>query len=235
MRFCILFTVFLPLTGCKQSPDGQKAFQQAPDGRKAFLESELALDKVQALRIRLDGIGGREVTDGEFACDKDVSHWTTVDKPESQKVEYVQTSDRLFVRFLEPQLGAWRMRKQDSTQGVCNRLKYPAEQTSGDDRRMTIDQQRSLPPLSAYANETGARITSRGTETVAGVACDVWDVQDLMRSPSYMRQHTVWIGTEDHLPRKYVEGDPDNPDAIVTYFDYNQPIEIAIPSVDYAH
>jgi hypothetical protein len=83
------------------------ACQRPPDGRKVFLRSEVALDKVRSFRMHLDGIGGREATDTEFACDKDVSHWITLDKPESQKVKYVQTSDTLFLRFVEPQPGAW--------------------------------------------------------------------------------------------------------------------------------
>jgi hypothetical protein len=224
IRLFILLPIGLWLTGC----------HRAPDGRKVFLQSEGALDKVRGFRMHLDGIGGREATDAEFACDKDVSHWITLDKPESQKVEYVQTSETLFVRFVEPQLGAWRARKQDFPQGVCNRVKFPAEQTSGDDRRLTVDQQRSMPPFFAYANESGAQITNRGTEPVADVLCEVWEVKDSMRQPSYMREHTIWIGVEDRLPRKYVEGNRENPDATVTYSDYNQQIAIEVPSIDSA-
>jgi hypothetical protein len=225
VQLLILLTTGLWLTGC----------HRALDGRKIFLQSEVALDKVRSLRVHLDGIGGREATDAEFACDKDVSHWITLDKPESQKVEYVQTSDTRFIRFLEPQLSDWRASKQDREPGVCTRLKFPAQQTSGDDRAMTVDQQRSLPPFFAYANEPGAQITSRGTEPVANVMCEIWDVKDFMRRPSYLQQHTVWIGVEDRLPRKYVEGDRENPDAVVTYFDYNQQIAIKIPSGDSTH
>jgi hypothetical protein len=220
IRLPILLTAACLLSGCHRSPDG----------RKIFLQSEVALDKVRNFRMRLEGIGGRQVTDAEFVCDQDLAHWTTVNKPEDQKIEAVQTADTQFIRHLSPDPTPWHSQKQhdQAAPQPCIRLKHPAAETSLEDRSITVDQVSSLPPFFKYANDPGATITSLGTEVVNGIMCEVW----YLKGGWHMPDHTVWIGVEDRLPRKYIEGNSASPDSVITYFDYNQPISIEVPSAE---
>ena len=222
IRLPILLTLACWLSGC----------QGSPDGRKIFLQSEIALDKVRNFRMQLLGNSGRQVTDAEFACDQDLAHWTTLNRQEDQKIEMVQTGNTEFIRYLSPEPTPWRSRKQHDQAGPqpCVRLKHPAAGTSLEDRSITVDQVSSLPPFFKYANDPGATITSLGTEAVNGILCEVW----YLKGGWHIQEHTVWIGVEDRLPRKYTEGNTSYPDVVITYFDYNQPITIEIPSVDSA-
>jgi hypothetical protein len=89
--------------------------------------------------------------------------------------------------------------------------------------------------FSINANEptgaSGATITPMGNEVIDGDYCDVWKIHD---NDSAFPLHTIWIAVEDGLPRKYLEGEPDNPQGLIVYSDYNTDIPIEVPPDPFA-
>jgi len=60
------------------------------------------------------------------------------------------------------------------------------------------------------------------------VQCSVWTVRS--RIATLDSPNTVWIGVDDHLPHKYIEGEIDHPITVVTYADFGRNFAIALPA-----
>ena|ERR1700691_3109362 len=93
-------------------------------------------------------------------------------------------------------------------------------------RSFSADQERIVPPFSLYATEDEATITPVGNEVEEGVSSEIWKVED--ETPT-MPLHTIWIGTIDRLPTKYVEGDLSKPCGRVTFSGYGDKFDIQLP------
>lgn len=200
--------------------------QHAVDGRRVFLQSEVALDKVQFFRAHIESYGlGTVATDAQYDCDRPVFHYIETDQRLNRKLEYIQTQPILFSREL-PASSNWNALRQPNDLGVCERLRNGGQLGQVPSRLFSADQGRILPPFFYYANETGAVITPMGEEAIDGVYCEIWKVSD---RDSAFPLHTIWIGAEDRLPRKYVEGQLDSPRGMVTYSDYGAHFDIDVP------
>lgn len=217
-----LTVTLLTLAGC----------HRAPDGRQVLLQSEAALDAVRSLRLHVETFGVlARVTDAEFSCDQDLIRYVYVQQQvnaPSLKVEIVETGEHKFSRSLEPTATDWQMTgRQHLPPEVCDRLRSPNAQTYLTNRLFSADEAHSLPPFFAFANEQRATITHDADESVDGIPCEVWTITEGNRVAN--PPQTVWIGHEDRLPRKYLQGERDRPLAIVIYSDYGQAIQIQIP------
>jgi hypothetical protein len=204
------------------------------DGRKAFLKSEVAVNKVQSFRAKIDIYGYFAVhTDAEYDCSRSVAHYIDNNPRLNRKIEYIQTPSITFSRAAGTE--RWNAVRQPAGLSVCERLRNGASIPHGSPRLFTGDQGRIVPPFFYYANEptgaSGATITPMGNEVVDGDYCDVWKIHD---NDSAFPLHTIWIAVEDGLPRKYLEGEPDNPQGLVTYSDYNTKIPIEVPPDPFA-
>src|SRR5580704_2178073 len=202
---------------------------QGNNGRKAFLKSEVAVNKVQSFRAKIDIYGPFAVhTDAEYDCSRSVAHYIDNNPKLNRKIEYIQTPTLTFSRAAGTE--RWNAVRQPAGLSVCERLRNGASIPHGSPRLFTGDQGRIVPPFFYYANEppgsSGATITSLGNEVVDGDYCDVWKIHD--RDGAFPL-HTIWIAVEDGLARKYLEGEVDNPQGVVTYSDYNTNIPIEVP------
>jgi hypothetical protein len=220
-----LFLLVSCLAGC----------HHGPDGRRVFLQSESALDVVRSFRMHVETYGALpRVTDAEFACDQDVIRYVTVQgmsNTPSLKVEKIQTAKYLFARSLAPDATDWqRTGRQFLPAGVCARLKSPEVQSYLTTHLFSAEEAHSLPPFFSFANEQGATITHDGDEAVGGVPCEIWTIRegDNVANPP----QTVWIAVGDRLPRKYLQGERENPLAVVSYSDYGKTIQIQLPPSD---
>ncbi|HYM78928.1 MAG TPA: hypothetical protein VE377_23345 [Candidatus Dormibacteraeota bacterium] len=173
------------------------------------------------------------MADEEFACDQDVIHYTKTQKmpaAPSLKQEVVQTAKYKFIRTLEPDAVDWqRTGTQRFPYGVCARLKSPAVQEYSTNQGFVADWEGTLPPFFAFANEPGTTVTHDRNESIDGVPCEVWTISkdDQVAPPA-----TVWIAVGDRLPRKYIRGERDHPQGVVTYSDYGQTFRIELPPSD---
>jgi hypothetical protein len=198
----------------------------AVDGRKILLQSEVAVNKVQSFRARIETFGSfPRRTDAVYDCGRSVSYYIENDEKLQRKIEYVQTQWILFSRVFGTE--RWNAVRQSVDLGVCNRLRGGALIGQVPVRLFAADEGRILPPFFYYANETvPTTITPAGNEVIEGDYCDIWKVHD---GDAAFPLHTIWIGAEDRLPRKYLEGEPDNPQGVVTYSDYGASFKIEVP------
>jgi hypothetical protein len=198
----------------------------AVDGRKVLLQSEVAVNKVPSFRARIETFGSfAKRTDAQYDCGHSVSHYIENDENLQRKIEYVQTQWTLFSRLVGTE--RWNAVRQSPDLGVCGRLRNGEPIGQVPVRLFSADEGRIVPPFFYYANETTpTTITPAGNEVIEGDYCDIWKIQD--RDQAFPL-HTIWIGAEDRLPRKYLEGEPDNPQGVVTYSDYGASFAIDVP------
>ena len=72
----------------------------AVDGRKVLLQSEVAVNKVQSFRARIETFGSfARRTDAQYDCGHSVSHYIENDENLQRKIEYVQTQWIQFSRL----------------------------------------------------------------------------------------------------------------------------------------
>ncbi len=199
----------------------------AVDGRKIFLQSEAELKKVRSFRAHIvTGQDGGTETDAQFQCDKNIAHYLeTKDNPPT-KTEFIATDTLLFHRSADALDVMWNAEHRPANLRVCTRLLDGPDRKKMGVRYFSADQERILPPFSLYATEDGAMITPLGSETVDGVSSEVWKVEDKALT---IPLHTVWIGTIDRLPTKYVEGDLAKPRGTVTFSGYGEQFDIQLP------
>jgi hypothetical protein len=221
-------TLFLALTALAILVAG---CGRAVDGRKVFLQSELAVNKVQSFRARIETFGSfAKRTDAQYDCGHSVSHYIENDENLQRKIECVQTQWIQFSRLVGTE--RWNAVRQSPDLGVCNRLRNGEPLGQVPVRLFSADEGRIVPPFFYYANETTpTTITPAGKEVIEGHYCDIWKIQD--RDPAFP-MHTIWIGAEDRLPRKYLEGEPENPRGVVTYSDYGASFTIDVPPDTFA-
>jgi hypothetical protein len=196
------------------------------DGRRVLLQSEVAVDKVLSFRAHIKSYGiGTVITDAQYDCDRFVSHYIETDERLNRKIEYIQTQWYVFSRSVQDNPGKWNAVFHAPNEGPCQRI-HAGGGAEGQSRLFSADQGRILPPFFYYANEFGTVvITPMGNEAIDGVYCEIWKVSDNGLAPL----HSIWIAAEDRLPRKYVEGELDNPQGIVTYSDYGAHFDIDVP------
>jgi hypothetical protein len=205
--------------GCSRKPQ--------IDGRKIFLQSEAELHKVRSFRAYIvTGEDGGMVTDAQFQCDKSIAHYLeTKDNPPS-KTEFIATETVLFHRSADTLDVIWNAERRPANLRACTRLLDGPDRKKMGVRYFSADQERILPPFSLYATEDGATITPMGNEVVDGVSSEIWKVEDKALT---IPLHTIWIGTIDRLPTKYVEGDLAKPRGTVTFSGYGDQFDIQLP------
>jgi hypothetical protein len=205
--------------GCSGKP--------AVDGRKIFLQSEAELKKVRSFRAHIvSGESGGMMTDAEYQCDNRIAHYLeTTDDPPS-RTEFIATETVLFHRSADALDVMWNAERRPANLRACGRLLDGPDRKKMGVRYFSADQERILPPFSLYATEDGATITAMGNEVVGGVSSEIWKVED---KALFIPLHTVWIGTSDRLPTKYVEGDLAKPKGTVTFSDWGEQFDIQLP------
>jgi hypothetical protein len=209
--------------GCSRKPE--------IDGRKIFLQSETELNKVRSFRAHIvTSDDGGTVTDAEFQCDKGIAHYSVTKENPASKTEFVATDTRLFHRPTDTLDADWTGEKRASNLRVCTRLLNNGQLGKMGVRFFSPDQERILPLFAYYAHEETATITPVGSEMVDGVSSEAWKVQD---KALFIPLHTVWIGTVDRLPTKYVEGDVAKPKGTVTFSGYGEQFDIQLPRAAY--
>jgi hypothetical protein len=205
--------------GCSRKP--------AVDGRKIFLQSETELNKVRSFRAHIvTGEDGGMVTDVEYQCDKGVAHYLETKTNPPAKTEFIATETLLFHRSADTLDVMWNAEHRPANLRACARLLNGPDTKKMGVRYFSADQERILPPFSQYAHEDAASITPMGNEVVDGVSSEIWKVED---KALFIPLHTVWIGTIDRLPTKYVEGDVAKPRGTVTFSGWGEQFEIQLP------
>lgn len=197
------------------------------DGRKVFLQSEAELKGVRSFRAHMvTGEGGGMMTDAEYQCDKNIAHYLeTKDNPPS-KTEFIATETVLFHRSADELDAIWNAERRPANLRACTRLLDGPDRKKMGVRYFSADQERILPPFSLYATEDGTTITPLGNEAVDGVSSEIWKVED---KALFIPVHTIWIGTIDRLPTKYVEGDLAKPKGTVTFSSWGEQFDIQLP------
>jgi len=215
--------VALLCSGCSRKPE--------IDGRKIFLQSEAELNKVRSFCAHIvTNDDGGTATDAEFQCDKSIAHYVVAKQNPASKTEFVATDTQLFHRAADVPDTDWTGERRASNLRVCARLLNNGQLGKMGVRFFSPDQERILPLFAYYAHEDTATITPMGNEMVDGVSSDVWKVQD---KALFIPLHTIWIGTVDRLPTKYVEGDVVKPKGTVTFSDYGGQFDIQLPRAAY--
>lgn len=203
---------------------------KAPSGVQVFLQSETALDSVHKFQMHIERKGAAAtITEAKSACDQDISWYETttwLTNLPPRKSEYAQTTHFIFTRSLAPEESNWNRNRRQIDPGVCDRLKTPSLQNVPNTRLISADQSIALPSFSAFANDQGATITHDGDEVVDDVQCEIWTIH---HSASFDRANSIWIATDDHLPRKYVEGERNDPITVVTYKAFDVALDIHLP------
>lgn len=222
LRNCVWGTaiaVAIFCSGCSSKP--------AVDGRKVFLQSEAELKKVRSFRAHIvTGENGGMMTDAEYQCDKNIAHYLeTKDNPPS-KTEFIATETVLFHRSADELDPMWNAERRPANLRACTRLVDGPDRKKMGVRFFSADQERILPPFSLYATEDGATITPLGNQVVDGVSSEIWKVED---KALFIPLHTIWIGTIDRLPTKYVEGDLARPKGTVTFSSWGEQFDIQLP------
>jgi hypothetical protein len=120
----------------------------------------------------------------------------------------------------------WNAERRPANLRACTRLLDGSDRKKMGVRYFSADQERILPPFSLYATEDRATITPLGNEVVDGVYSEIWKVEDKALT---IPLHTIWIGTIDRLPTKYVEGDLAKPRGTVTFSGYGEQFDIQLP------
>jgi hypothetical protein len=192
-----------------------------------FLQSEAELKTVRSFRARIvtDEEGGM-MTDAQFQCDENIAHYLeTKDNPSSQ-AEFIATDTLLFERSADTLDVMWNAEHRPTNLRACTRLLDGPDRKKMGVRYFSADQDRILPPFSLYATEDGVTLTPMGKEVVDGVSSDIWKVEDKVLT---IPLHTVWIGTIDRLPTKYVEGDLAKPRGTVMFSGYGDQFDLQLP------
>ena len=140
------------------------------------------------------------------------------------------TDTQLFRRSANTPDANWSGERRASNLRVCTRLLNGGQLGKMGVRFFSPDQERILPLFAYYAHEDAATITPMGNEVVDGVSSEVWKVED---KALFIPLHTVWIGTLDRLPTKYVEGDLAKPRGTVTFSGYGEQLDIQVPRAAY--
>jgi hypothetical protein len=205
--------------GCSRKPQ--------TDGRKIFLQSEAELRKVRSFRARIaTGEDGGMVTDAQFQCDNSLAYYLETKDDPPGKTEFIATETVLFHRSADTLDVMWNAERRPANLRACTRLLEGPDRKKMGVRYFSADQERILPPFSLYATEAGATITPLGNEVVDGVSSEIWKVED---GALTIPLHTIWIGTIDRLPTKYVEGDLAKPRGTVTFSGYGDQFDIQLP------
>ena len=209
--------------GCSRKP--------AVDGRKIFLQSETELNKVRSFRAHIvtDEDGGM-VTDVQYQCDRGIAHYIETKENPASKTEFIATDTLLFRRAADVADANWSGERRASNLRVCTRLLNGGQLGKMGVRFFSPDQERILPLFANYAHEDAVTITPMGNEVVDGVSSEIWKVED---NALFIPLHTVWIGTLDRLPTKYVEGDLAKPRGTVTFSGYGEQFDIQVPRAAY--
>jgi hypothetical protein len=219
----LAIAVALLCFGCSRKP--------GVDGREIFLQSENELNKVRSFRAHIvTNDDGGTVTDVEYQCDKGIAHYNVTKENPASKTEFVATDTQLFHRSADMPDANWSGERRASNLRVCTRLLNNGQLGKMGVRFFSPDQERILPLFAYYAHEDTATITPMGTEVVEGVSSEVWKVED---KALFIPLHTIWIGTVDRLPTKYVEGDLPKPKGTVTFSDYGGQFDIQLPRAAY--
>jgi hypothetical protein len=212
-------SVALLCFGCSRKP--------VVDGRKIFLQSEAELKKVRSFRAHIGtGEGGGLVTDAEYQCDKTIAHYLETKGNPPSKTEFIATETVLFHRSADVLDVMWDAEHRPANLRACTRLLDGPDRKKMGVRYFSADQERILPPFSLYATEDGSTVTPMGNEAVDGVSSEIWKVED---KDLTIPLHTIWIGTIDRLPTKYVEGDLAKPRGTVTFSGYGDQFDIQLP------
>lgn len=212
-------SVALLCFGCSRKP--------VVDGRKIFLQSEAELKKVRSFRAHIvTGEGGGLVTDEEYQCDKTIAHYLETKGNPPSKTEFIATETVLFHRSADALDVMWDAEHRPANLRACTRLLDGPDRKKMGVRYFSADQERILPPFSLYATEDGSTITPMGNEVVDGVSSEIWKVED---KDWTIPLHTIWIGTIDRLPTKYVERDLAKPRGTVTFSGYGDQFDIQLP------
>jgi hypothetical protein len=213
----VVFAVSCFASGCKP----------AVDGRKIFLQSEAELNKVRSFRAHIvTGEDGGMATDVQYQCDKGIAHYLETKENPAGKTEFIATETLLFHRSADALDLMWNAEHRPANLRPCGRLLNGPDPKKMGVRYFSADQERILPPFSLYAHEDAATITPMGNEVVDGVSSEIWKVEDKALT---IPLHTVWIGTIDRLPTKYVEGDLAKPRGTVTFSGYGEQFDIQLP------
>ena len=206
--------------------------KRAPDGRKVLLQSEVAVDSVQSFRAHIEimagrvTIGGKTTTDAEYDCDRFVSHYVVRQEQLNQQIEYIRTRSTLFRRDLQSGRMAWTSVSNPVGVGPCQRLQS-GQSWNPADNLFSAEQGDIIPPFYFFANKRyPPKIEQIDKEPIDGVDCEIWTVNE----GSGFTPHTIWIGVEDRLPRKYVAGEAPNPLGTVTFSGYGQRFDFEVPS-----
>lgn len=201
------------------------------DGRKIFLQSETELNKVRSFRAHIvTGEDGGVVTDVEYQCDKGIAHYVETKEEPAGKTEFIATETLLFHRSADTLDAMWNAEHRPANLRACARLVNGPDPKKMGVRYFSADQERILPPFSLYAHEDVATITPMGDDVVDGVSSEVWKIED---KALFIPLHTVWIGTLDRLPTKYVEGDVAKPRGTVTFSGWGEQFDIQPPRAAY--
>lgn len=202
------------------------ACNRAPDPQRVLIQSEVAIDKVVSFRAHIEThTFGVITTDAEYECDRSLAHYVESNERLNRRIEYILAGGTRFTRQLSDPVSNWS-HDQNAFWTVCDRLKQGG-QDAGPERILNAQDGRLLPPFFYYANESGAEIVRIGRESFNGVDCEVWRVKDRVHA---FPLHTIWIGVADRLPRKYIEGEPENPQGVVTYSDYGERFGLDVPN-----
>jgi len=216
----VAIAVALLCFGCSRKP--------AVDGRTVFMQSETGLKNVRSFRAHIvTGEDGGTMTDAEYQCDKNIAHYLETKGNPPSKTEFIATETVLFHRSADMLDAMWNAERRPANLRACTRLVDGPDKKKMGVRYFSADQERIVPPFSLYATEDGATITPMGNEAVDGVSSEIWKVEDKALT---IPLHTIWIGTIDHLPTKYVEGDSAKPRGIVTFSGYDEQFDIQLPS-----
>jgi hypothetical protein len=205
--------------------------KHAPDGRKVLLQSEVAVDNVRSFRAHIEilagrvTMGGKTTTDAEYDCDRLVSHYVVLQEQLDRQIEYIRTRSTIFSRDLQNGPIEWNAARNPAGVEPCQRLQY-GQSWDPSDNLFSAERGDILPPFFFFANKRyPANIQQTGKESIEGVDCEIWKVDE----GSGYQLHTIWIGVEDRLPRKYVAGEIANPLGAVTFSDYGQRFDFEVP------
>lgn len=222
MALAVVGVAFLTV-GCKH----------ARDGRRVLLQSEVAIDNVRSFRAHIEilagrvTLGGKTTTDAEYDCDRFVSHYVVQQEQLNRQTEYIRTRSTIFWRDLKNGRLAWTAVRNPDPVGVgpCQRVQH-GQPWDPSDNLFSAEQGDIIPPFFFYANKVyPAKIEQTGTEPLDAVDCEIWKVDE----GTGFTPHTIWIGVDDRLPRKYVAGETANPLGTVTFSDYGRRFDFEVP------
>lgn len=227
-RFRSVLLVTLTVVGAGILTVGCKG---GPDGRKVLLQSEIAVESVQSFRAHIEILagrvttGGKTTTDAEYDCERFASHYVVWQEQLNQRMEYIRTRSIIFRRDLQSGRMAWTRVSNPVGVGPCQRLQ-DGQSWNPSDNLFSAEQGDIIPPFFYFANKRyPPRIEQIGKEPIDGVECEIWRVNE----GSGFTLHTIWIGVEDRLPRKYAAGEAPNPLGTVTFSDYGQRFDFEVP------